>query len=309
MNNKLTIVMYHYVREIKKKNFPRLNVLKIFEFRNQLDYLQKNYNLINFDEFEYCVANKKELPKNSCMLTFDDGYKDHIKYVLPELSKRKLQGFFFPSGKAVEENALMEVDYIHLIIASTLNKNKLIKKLDALCIENGFSENEIKKNWKKFGVATRFDTKEVRYIKGVLQNMQPLNIRHRIQNELFKHFVKLDPKVVAKKLYLSFDDIKVLLNNNMYIGGHGYNHLWMRNEKKNVQKKEIDKTLKFLTKIGAETKNWIMCYPFGSYNSDTISILKRKKCIAGLTIKLGVNKITTKSLFKLTRFDTNDFPK
>ena len=83
----------------------------------------------------------------------------------------------------------------------------------------------------------------------------------------------------------------------------------MRNEKKNVQKKEIDKTLKFLTKIGAETKNWIMCYPFGSYNSDTISILKRKKCIAGLTIKLGVNKITTKSLFKLTRFDTNDFPK
>ena len=74
---------------------------------------------------------------------------------------------------------------------------------------------------------------------------------------------------------------KVLLNNNMYIGGHGYNHLWMRNEKKNVQKKEIDKTLKFLTKIGAETKNWIMCYHYGSFNKDTVSILLKKNCLLG----------------------------
>ena len=52
------------------------------------------------------------------MLTFDDGYKDHIRYVFPELIKRKIRGLFFPSAKAILENVVMDVDCIHLIIAS-----------------------------------------------------------------------------------------------------------------------------------------------------------------------------------------------
>ena len=52
-----------------------------------------------------------------------------------------------------------------------------------------------------------------------------------------------------------------------------------------------------------------MFYPFGSYNLDTISLLKENDCMAALTIKLGVNKLSLKNLFELKRFDTNDFPK
>ena len=29
-------------------------------------------------------------------LTFDDGYKDHYKYVFPTLVKEKIRGFFYP---------------------------------------------------------------------------------------------------------------------------------------------------------------------------------------------------------------------
>ncbi len=309
MSNNLSIIMYHYVREINKSNFPRLNVLKLSEFKNQLDYLQKNYNILDFEDFIYFIKNKKKLPKNSCMLTFDDGYKDHIRYVFPELIKRKIRGLFFPSAKAILENVVMDVDCIHLIIASISDNKILIKKLDLLCKLNGFTEVDIKANWKKYGIATRFDTKEIRYVKGVLQNMFPLKTRNKILKSLFKSFVKSEPEIVSKNLYLSQKDLKVLLDNQMYIGGHGYNHLWMKNETKSVQKKEIDLTLDFLSKVGAKTENWIMCYPFGSYNRDTISLLKKKKCIAGLTVKLGVNKIFSKNLFELSRFDTNDFSK
>ena len=42
------------------------------------------------------------IPENSCLLTFDDGYKDHIDYVLPELMKRKLQGSFFPLSEGCD---------------------------------------------------------------------------------------------------------------------------------------------------------------------------------------------------------------
>ena len=52
-----------------------------------------------------------------------------------------------------------------------------------------------------------------------------------------------------------------------------------------------------------------MCYPFGAYNSETLSLLKEKNCSAGLTIKIGANNLAKDNLFKLKRFDTNDFPK
>ena len=43
-NSELTIVMYHYVRPIAESNFPKLKGLELKDFRNQLDYLEKNFN-------------------------------------------------------------------------------------------------------------------------------------------------------------------------------------------------------------------------------------------------------------------------
>jgi len=91
--------MYHYVREIKKSQFPNLKGLEFSEFKNQIKYLKTKYNIIGYEEFKDFIINKQRLPKNPCMLTFDDGYKDHINYVLPELSRHKISAFFFSSWK------------------------------------------------------------------------------------------------------------------------------------------------------------------------------------------------------------------
>ena len=49
-----------------------------------------------------------------------------------------------------------------------------------------------------------------------------------------------------------------------------------------------------------------MCYPYGDFNTHTISILKKYKCSRALTTI--VNKVNKKSnIFKLPRLNTNDF--
>jgi len=307
--NKLTIVMYHHVREIKNSKYPKIKGLEFISFKRQLDYLENNYKIIEAQKLLDFASGGKDLPKNSCLLTFDDGYKDHIEYVLPELLKRKIQGSFFPSASPAVEQNILDSDYIHFILACCPNYKELISLLNQLCLDNGITNQELKNNWIKYGIATRFDTKEVRYVKGMLQHLLPRERRNKIIKKIFKKYIGIKTEKFSKELYMSFGDIKKLVHNGMYVGGHGYNHLWMENETKNVQKKEIALTLDFLSKVGAKTENWIMCYPFGSYNRETISLLKKKKCIAGLTIKLGVNKMFSKNLFELSRFDTNDFPK
>ena len=45
--NNFIIVMYHHVRKKKEKFFPKLVSLDFKEFTNQLDYLEKKYQIKN----------------------------------------------------------------------------------------------------------------------------------------------------------------------------------------------------------------------------------------------------------------------
>ena len=94
----------------------------------------------------------------------------------------------------------------------------------------------------------------------------------------------------------------------MYVGSHGYRHLWLDKESYDSQLSEIDSSLKFLKDVGASTKNWIMCYPYGAYNENTLSILTELNCAVGLTTKVGIADVKRHFSLELSRFDTNDYP-
>ena len=137
--NKITIIAYHYVRKIKNSKYPQIKGLEISSFKRQLDFLKKNYNIITpFDLFK-----KKSLPEYACLLTFDDGFKDHINYVLPELIKRKMKACFFPPGISIIEKQILHAHSIHFILASVRNKSKLVSEINSLCLDNGYKKNDI----------------------------------------------------------------------------------------------------------------------------------------------------------------------
>jgi peptidoglycan/xylan/chitin deacetylase (PgdA/CDA1 family) len=94
----------------------------------------------------------------------------------------------------------------------------------------------------------------------------------------------------------------------MYVGSHGYRHLWLDKETNDSQSSEIDSSLKFLKDIGANTNNWIMCYPYGAYNESTLRILTERNCAVGLTTKVGIAEVKRDYSLELSRFDTNDYP-
>jgi len=77
-----------------------------------------------------------------------------------------------------------------------------------------------------------------------------------------------------------------MIQSNMYVGCHGHQHLWLNTLSKSFQEQEIEKSLNHLNQIGASTVDWVMNYPFGAYNSDTIDILKMKGCCIGLIQKM-----------------------
>ena len=95
----------------------------------------------------------------------------------------------------------------------------------------------------------------------------------------------------------------------MYVGCHGYKHHWLNTIPAHEQELDIQLSLDFLKDVGAPIENWIMCYPYGAYNESLISILKSRKCTAGLTVEVGLASLDSADVMKLPRINTNDLPK
>jgi len=307
--SKLSIVMYHYVRPIRDSKYPQIKGLELEKFKHQLDYLEKNFQVIKAEDLlQFASGEERELPSNACLLTFDDGYKDHIDYVFPELIRRKIQGSFFPPVKSVVERKMLDVNFIHFILATCSDYQLLVRELHELCLEFGITNDELAKYQKLYFLPSRFDIKEVAYFKTMLQHVLSQNFRGKAIETLFRKYVKREPEEIAEILYMNTDDIERLLESGMYVGSHGYSHGWLNKEPREVQEREIDLSLDFLTRVGAPVENWIMCYPYGAYSSDTLQILRDRKCAIGLTTKVGLADLAPDNFLELQRFDTNDFP-
>ncbi|MHC1759641.1 MAG: polysaccharide deacetylase family protein [Negativicutes bacterium] len=171
----------------------------------------------------------------------------------------------------------------------------------------GLQSNEYYFN--KLAVASRFDTKEVVFIKRLLQVELEIQLRKLITDYLFQKYVSTSEEAFSRELYMNIEQIKCLQRNGMHIGNHGFDHFWLGSLSKEKQMEEIDRSLLFINEIGGDINNWTMCYPYGSYNQDTLDILKNRGCKLGFTSEVDIANSTKHDQYTLPRLDTNDISK
>ena len=301
--------MYHQVRKKKEKFFPKLISLKLSNFKKQLKYLEKNYHIVNMDDLKDYFVRRKKFNKNLCMLTFDDGYLSQYNNVFPILKSKGLQGFFFPPSRAIENRELTDQNKAHILLASDATVYELNQEL-----RNLFNTMKIKEKTKldydklekKFKKPYGFDNAETIFFKRMMQTILPNNLKNKIFNLLIKKYINKSQKSLAKEFYFSINQAKLMVKDGMVFGNHCHNHLWLENQKEKKQKIEILKGIKFLKKIGMKGTDWIMCYPYGSYNKTTIKILKKNDCFLGLTTINKEYSDKNDSVFEIPRIDCNN---
>lgn len=307
----LTIVMYHYVRDLRNSKYPELKGLDVAQFREQVGYIKRHYNPISDLELMDAIVESAPLPPNPLLLTFDDGYIDHFTEVLPVLNKENLTGCFFPPAKCILESDVLDVNKIHFILASTPNKKEIVDYISKSIDENRFLYNlqTAAEYWGKLAKPSRFDTAEVIFIKRILQRELPIELRLHIVDELFRRYVTSDIASFSQELYMNLEQIRELINHKMYVGSHGYDHFWLNALSTKQQEHEVDQSLNFLKSVGADVQRWIMCYPYGAYDDSLLSVLKARNCVVGLATEVGIASIQQDNPLTLPRIDTNDLPK
>ena len=306
---KLHIVMYHYVRELRHSRYPDIKGLDYKLFKEQIGFFSENFQVVTMEEVIAYYREGYQLPKNALLLTFDDGYMDNFTFVLPVLSEYRMQGSFFVPGKVFREHCLLDVNKIHFLLACR-PVEVLCKALsEQLDYYRGkiwdYPSNE--ELFDEYAVANRFDTKETIFFKRILQAVLPEELRSLISSNLFKKFVDVSEEVLARELYLNYDQMKCMKRQGMHFGIHGYGHYWMNRLEADSLKKDVEQALESMDGL-VDQNQWVINYPYGSYSDKVVDMLKGSKCVLGLSTDVRIADLEKDHRYILPRLDANDYP-
>ncbi|WP_233707329.1 polysaccharide deacetylase family protein [Helicobacter cetorum] len=314
-NSKVTIVMYHYVRNLASSRYPNIKGLELHTFKKHLEFFASYYKVITMQDFLLALNGQKDLPKNALLLTFDDGLLDHYLHVFPLLKAYNFQGSFFINAKTLDECttpppqlSLLDVHKIHFILANRSNTDNLLKELYNMldyARANGYSLPSNNELFFQYAKANRWDNKKIIFIKRILQNVLDKDLRQTIASQLFKKYVGVCENIFARELYMNADQLKLMQQEGMFIGVHGYDHFWMDCIDKKVFENDLNKALVILSDF-IDKKNFVYCYPYGGYNNHLIDFLKSKRCATAFSTEPRIANLHTENPYLIPRIDCND---
>lgn len=284
-NNFFHGIMFHHFHDddIHKKGQGSISK---DEFYKIIKFIGKN-NILDADIF-FEKFTKNQLKENDVCFTFDDGIKCQIDIALTLLEDLKIKSFFFPytsifRGKPdnLEIYRYFRINYFQNVNDFYNNFFNFVEKN----LISFFDKNEktINESKAKFPFYSLEDIK-FRLVRDNLLNKDDYEKIMSLMMEK-KNFI---PKEFYSRLFFSEKDLKKLDKLGHIVGLHSHSHPTLI-EKLSYedQESEYKKSISIISKITSKLSNDIKCmsHPCGSYNEDTLRILKK------MNIQLGFKQI------------------
>jgi len=284
-NNFFHGIQFHHLHDNKlhkktKGSIDKDNFIKLIKFIGR-------DNILDADEF-YNRFNKNKLTEKKTCLTFDDSLRCQYDIALPVLEDLKIKSFFFVYSSALKgEPDPMEVHrYFRTNFFLNIDEfyDLFFKKINT-DLSKFFNLNKKKIKDKKIrGPFYSINDVKFRLVRDELLTKKEYN---EIMFKMFKE-KKFNHKNHYKDLFMSEKNLVHLKKKGHLIGLHSHTHP-TKLEKLDFHEQfvEYSKNISVLSKILNCDKKEIkyMSHPCGSYNENTLKILK------SLGIELGFKEV------------------
>ncbi len=305
----LYVVMYHYVRDLPHTPFPRIKGMLTSAFWQQLASLRSLYEMATLESALEFLRGVYTPSRHLCLLTFDDGLKEHYTDVTPILVDSGVQGLFFVITSCLQAHRVAPVHMNHFLMAA----------LDFACYQRAFLQrlSEIAPHLPRPTEVDltaaqhtyRWDTPEVASFKYLFNFVLERNIRDQVVKTLFEEHIA-DEQSFASTLYLNWDEGRRMQAAGMLIGGHSHQHKPLATLSDEELHWDLSTCQRLLTKHLQPQTYWPFCYPYGqkdSFSDLTVKQIKQLGFTCAFSTEVGGNTPGT-PLFTIRRFDCNDVP-
>lgn len=246
------IVVYHGICKTDHTRFNSI-FLRLKTFEQHLRFYKKYFHIVSLDDYYNKRFDTKRF--NIC-ISFDDGFANNYKYVLPLLKKYQLPVTFFIT-------AIRDAGY-NILWNDAL---ALLKKYSAAELQF-FNEQFIKKNG---GYVSKVSGK---FLKDLLRETNFDKKTEIIKIFQFEISAANKNKEEDYWLQMTKEEIKTLSQSQLAtIGCHGYYHNDLSKITASELNDEITRSKKFLENI-IEKKVDAIAFPYGAYSKDVVTACK-----------------------------------
>jgi peptidoglycan/xylan/chitin deacetylase (PgdA/CDA1 family) len=262
----LRVVMYHYVRDLPRTAFPGLKGMLLDDFRAQVTELSQRYEMASIESAMDFLTGEYRPRRDLCLLTFDDGLKEHYREVMPILSEKRIRGVFFLITGCLDERKVAAVHMNHFLMAKLDFEDyadAFFKKVVSLS-PDAFAPLNVDAN--RAAATYPWDTPEVARFKYLFNFGMNTELRDRAVRELFTQHVS-DEAAFAESLYLTWDEARRMQRAGMTMGGHTHQHKPLANLSPRELDYDLETCNRLLRQNLAGQAVWPFSYPFGKKDS------------------------------------------
>lgn len=244
----LTVVMFHRVLPEPEMTAcgadPLYTVTPEF-LTDCVRFLRKHYAIVRLDDVLNARNGSAPLPDNAVLITFDDGWRDNLRYASPALAQ--IPWAIFVSTEALSDPACWWQEV-------------LLWSLRA----GAATEEQL---WRLAGGEPAFNGIDVSH--ALLMHFANLPADRR-DNLLAPYRTMLREKE-AQQMMLAPDDLAVLIRNGASIGAHGASHLPMSHLSPGVVETELCRARDVVMAWTDSERTPSMSFPHGSYSVPVVS--------------------------------------
>lgn len=295
------VVMYHYVRESRETSPAGIRPLFTNEFEAQLDWLEDNFQIVSAEEFLFRVAYGVESSrKPPCLLTFDDGTRDHLEVVAPILRGRSMPALFFVLTWPSELQRMPATHALHWILAQPEEevwaklKNFAEERLGGIHSLGSF-EDAMKLYHYETG------------LRGRIKYAVNFALPPEVAEEMIAEFVAAKGKTskeLTNEWFLSEEEIKQLQSFGMEIGIHGCSHRSLAQLGPKGMADEIRYSSSYLKDLLGKAPAWLCCPFNGAGLKEDVAIIHQ----ACREVNIRAN-VTGRKAFVAPETDLYDIPR
>jgi peptidoglycan/xylan/chitin deacetylase (PgdA/CDA1 family) len=288
---------------------PYFRHLHIDDFTKQLDYFGGEYGFVSKEEFKELLSSTMPTTKG-VVLTFDDGFKDHYHYVLPELLKRGLWGIFYIPTSPFITRRLIDVHRIHLLVGKhggTVIADAIREIITEDMLSHAHVEEFLTETYKGLN-----NSASTNYVKRLLNYFIDYKYRQSVLDELMSTYYPNEDDLV-QDFYMTEAELAHMHYSGMVLGSHTVTHPVMSKLTIEEQEKEIVSSFQMIESITGKHALRTFCYPYGGFHTftaETEDLLEKNSCLFSFNVE--PRDIDQRDLANrrqaLPRFDCNAFP-
>jgi peptidoglycan/xylan/chitin deacetylase (PgdA/CDA1 family) len=301
----LHVATYHYVRDLPRTRFPQIKGMLLDDFRSQVRALPDMFEMATIESAFAFLTGKYTPRRDLCLMTFDDGLREHYADVTPILAEQDIQGFFFLISSCIEDGIVAPVHMNHFLMAHLGFKTYQAEFMQTL------PETRVGQAMTPDPAVSRktypLDTAEVAQFKYLFNFLLPASTRDEAVRVLFSKHLGNERQFSAE-LYLDWKEAQEMQKAGMIVGGHTHQHRPLATLRYPEMYADLSRNWDLIQKNLSPQDIWPFSYPYGkadSYNRHTVEILRQLGYRFALCTEPG-NNLPGIDLFSVRRVDCKD---